>query len=792
MNPSHKRVLLVFLTGVLSSPACGPFFPDTVLDLPQAALRVRGTCLLDEMIAIDRSCGRGLSLRPAGLAMIRRSQHDPSQDGEMSVEELDRMELRQALQAVIAAGMPEELVMSSSFGEGATQAEAIELAVVLLENKIAPPRVLEIVNAFTAWRKSLPEADMNGPWNIAVPTQAEVPVPPDCPEVPRDIVAYWKAARVWRGGDLPAARTAWQAILDLPENNRGNRAVWAAWMLAKTSPDQAAAVPFYQKAVALSESGCRDALGLSALAMGWLAKAENDPVSRLKLYFEAACSGNEDMLVSLRWQLSPILADESAMNRAATDPLAREIVTALSFVMYNDPELPGKPETETKDTWLDLLEKHPSAKPSPSAAKAAWTCYSRADFDAARRWLKHATPDAGEVLWLRAKLALRDGKLNEAARLFAKAAPFYQFAPDGNPPEPMLYEMQWHNHATRRDWMRGQFQSDRAIVHIGRGEFLRAMDFLVKASYNDDAAYLAERVLTTDELVAWVKRNRPAAKTDPSQPVVLFGADGGLRFPEEPWEGDRFRYLLARRLAREFRFREAAEFMPHALRRMFDHYVLMHREAARGSWPDETKAAILWEMASWRRHLGMEFFGYEGAPDNTRWDGNFMGIDYASRRSRKNGWSFKWNDDEDDLAIHTTINGPQKPEDFAVPVVSREEIQRLAPHVRHKEPRFHYRYEAAEIAWRAAKLLPDNDPRTLYVLHEAGRWLANRDPLTADRFYQEIISRCTELPQWRELDRRRWFLPRAPESPPLELPDGLRFSNPDVAANLHSAAGDFR
>ena len=775
MKPFHKRVLLAFLTGVLSAPACGPFFPDTVLDLPQAALRIRGTCLLDEMIAIDRSHGRGLSLRPAGLAMIRRSHYDSTQDGRMSYDEVVRRQLRHALETVIAAGMPEELAMSTFFGEGATQAEAIELAVVLLENKITPTRVAEIIPAFITWRKSLPEVDMNGPWNIAVPPQAEVPAPPDLPEVPRDIADYWKAARAWRGGDLASARTTWQAILDLPENDRRHRAVWAAWMLAKTSPDQAVAIPLYQKAVALADGGCRDALGLSSLAMGWIAMAETDPVAKLKGYFEAACAGNEDMLVSLRRQLFPVLVDDSAIARAAADPPAREVVTALGFVMYHDPELPGKTDDKRMDAWLELLEKHPSGKPSPSAANAAWICYGSADFDAARRWLAHAPPDAGEVLWLRAKLALRDGKLNEAASLFAKAAPVYQFAPDEQPPEPMLDETCWYEHARRRDWTRGQFQADRAIVHIGRGEFLRAMDFLVKASYHDDAAYLAERVLTTDELVAWVKRNRPAPKADPGQQVFLMGNGGALRWPEGAWEGDRLRYLLARRLAREFRFREAAEFMPHALSRIFDHYVRLHRAARNGSWPDEAKAVILWDLAVMRRHLGMQFFGYEGAPDNTQWDGMFSGRDYLSRRSHAGGWRFSWDDQVPE------ITGPRELDDIAVPPISREEIQRLAPHLAAREPRFHYRYGAADIAWHAATLLPDNDPRTLFILHEAGRWLANRDPQSADRFYQEIISRCPALPLGRELDRRRWFLPQSPENPLLDLPKELRFTSPDVA-----------
>jgi tetratricopeptide (TPR) repeat protein len=775
MNPFHKRVLLTFLTGILSAPACGPLFPDTVLDLPQAALRVRGTCLLDEMIAIDRSHGRGLSLRPAGLAMIRRSHYDSTQDGRMSYDEVVRRQLRQALETVIAAGMPEELAMSTSFGEGATQSEAIELAVVLLENKITPTRVAEIIPAFIKWRKSLPEVDMNGPWNIAVPQQAEVSAAPDFSEVPRDIADYWKAARTWRGGDLASARAAWQAILDLPENDHRHRAVWAAWMLAKTSPDQVAAIPLYQRAVTLADSGCSDALGLSSLATGWIAKAESDPVKKLIGYFEAACAGNEDMLVSLRWQLPPLLDDEAAMNRAAADPLAREVVTTLGFVMYYDPELPGKTDDKTMDSWLGHLEKHPSGKPSPSAAKAAWMCYSRANFDATRRWLTHAPPEAGEVLWLKAKLALRDGKLNEAARLFAKAAPVYQFSPDEQHPEPMLDETCWYEHASRRDWTRGQFQADRAIVHIGRGEFLRAMDFLVKASYHDDASYLAERVLTTDELVAWVKRNRPAPKTDPGQQVFLIGNGGTLRWPEGAWEGDRLRYLLARRLAREFRFREAAEFMPHALSRIFDHYVRLHRAARSGSWPDETKAVILWDLAVMRRHLGMEFFGYEGAPDNTQRDGMFPGFDYLSRRSHAGGWHFSWSDERPE------ITGPHEPNEIAVPPISREEIQRLFPHLAAKESRFHYRYDAADIAWRAAKLLPDNDPRTLFILHEAGRWVANRDPLAADHFYQEIIRRCPALPLGRELDRRRWFLPQSPENPLPELPEELRFTSSDVA-----------
>ena len=529
-------------------------------------------------------------------------------------------------------------------------------------------------------------------------------------------------------------------------------------MLAKTAPDPGSARPFYQQCVALEEAGSADALGLVPLALGWLAHDEADPVAAIRLYFTAACSGEVEMFTSLRWRLPRLFeADDETLQRAAADPLVREIVTAMVFVMQHGPDMGDGPQDDAwSGRWLACLEKLRPSSPSPAAGKAAWICYSSGDFAGARRWLRHAPPDAGEVMWLRAKLALRDGLLDEAARLFAKAAPIYQFENGAEPDAPRYGEMSWYDHQQRRDWLRGQFHSDRAIIHIGRGEFLRAMDFLAKAGYHADAAYLAERVLTTDELVAWIKRHRPAAHPD-----------------------DPLRYLLARRLAREFRFREAAGFMPAAIKPCFEHYVKLHRAARNVSWPAETRAVILWNLACLRRKLGMEFFGYEGAPDNQEWGGNFEATDYVARRSMKPGWRFEWGE-EGRLILPATA-----PQDLAVPPIAREELRRITKHRSTCEERFHYRYDAAEIAWRAAALMPDEHPATLFMLHEAGRWLANRDPVAADRFYQEIIRRCSMSPLWPELDRRRWFLPRAPKVELPELPKELHFYQADMA--IHEA-----
>jgi hypothetical protein len=50
------------------------------------------------------------------------------------------------------------------------------------------------------------------------------------------------------------------------------------------------------------------------------------------------------------------------------------------------------------------------------------------------------------------------------------------------------------------------------------------------------------------------------------------------------------------------------------------------------------------------------------------------------------------------------------------------------------EKRFHYRYRAAQLAWWAAALMPNDSEETAAVLAEAGGWLKRGDPKTAEAF----------------------------------------------------------
>ena len=88
---------------------------------------------------------------------------------------------------------------------------------------------------------------------------------------------------------------------------------------------------------------------------------------------------------------------------------------------------------------------------------------------------------------------------------------------------------------------------------------------------------------------------------------------------------------------------------------------------------------------------------------------------------------------------------------------SDEERARAAIHHPDPEKRFHYRYIAADLAWEAANLLPDQTERTAEVLWKAGSWLKDRDPKAADRFYKALVKRCETTALGREASRVKWF-----------------------------------
>ena len=176
------------------------------------------------------------------------------------------------------------------------------------------------------------------------------------------------------------------------------------------------------------------------------------------------------------------------------------------------------------------------------------------------------------------------------------------------------------------------------------------------------------------------------------------------------------------------------------------------------SLPPEQRARALFQAAIRTRTNGMELIGTEVEPDWHVHGGNFEeGVTAAARATN---------------------------EAAKVLVASEDELQRAARHKTDPEERFHYRYQAASLAWEAAKLMPDNSDDTARVLWTAGGWLKNRDPQTADIYYKALVRRNRKTAIGMEADRIRWFpqldeqgqvIPRPPSRlesmPPPALPE---------------------
>ena len=123
-----------------------------------------------------------------------------------------------------------------------------------------------------------------------------------------------------------------------------------------------------------------------------------------------------------------------------------------------------------------------------------------------------------------------------------------------------------------------QFHADLGIISLARSDYPQALSALLRSGYWRDAAYVAERVMTPDELRAYVRANFPN-QPPPAKPPAGPHRRRRPRKPPGPrrWAASRanspstttsnpavysLRYLLARRLSRVGRYADAREFYP--------------------------------------------------------------------------------------------------------------------------------------------------------------------------------------------------------------------------------------
>ncbi|HEX7182169.1 MAG TPA: hypothetical protein VF756_10025 [Thermoanaerobaculia bacterium] len=516
--------------------------------------------------------------------------------------------------------------------------------------------------------------------------------------LPIEFTDYLNGAVAYHGNRFDAASAAWERLLGRPADERRLRSTWAAFMLGKAHlhGDRREAIRWFQRTRELAAGGFEDTLGLAAASFGWEAQAERD-LGRwdraLTLYADLLRTGDPLAPRALRVACRDALAaGPEALETIARSPEARAVMTTF-LVSPPNPSWTDYPEQEPASiqAWLEAV-KRAGVRDAEGADRLAWVAYRAGDFRTAGEWVERAPVDAPMARWMKAKLLLREGKLTEARKLLdevARTRPPAMMAAG----EAMMYVYEGGEKLATGP----EAGAESAVVFLAQGDYTGALDRFLRTGYWLGASYVAERVLTIPELKAYVDATWPADQAElwqPTEEISWIIYAGGLIHPPEERLARDIRYLLGRRLARAGRYQEARDYLPAEWRPRIDALAQALHKGRDSQSSAEERAGSLFRAACVTRWEGMELTGTEIDPDWTEEEGQYELQVYVNALEARNR------------------NRRLKP--------SADERKREARHRVEPWKRFHYRYRAADLAWEAAALLPNDSDAKANILATAG------------------------------------------------------------------------
>lgn len=587
------------------------------------------------------------------------------------------------------------------------EAEAADLRAALLAASVPVEHIDARIASVAAYRAQ-----------FETPTRSDEP-PLALPDLPDEFRLYLLGARAWHRGDRDQAERHFEAVLALPSARRRFRSTWAAYMLARNDAwlgDRCLATDrAFTKVRELAAAGFHDSLGLAAASIGQQGQCwyhAGDTTRALGIYLEQLATGDataqDSIDLTLAARFTAVAEGRADLDELARHDRLRELV---------GPWLVGdtRAQLEWSTLWLAALE-HARVEHAVAAGPLAWAAYRTGEMDVAARWARLGARDLdhGDPLarWVLAKLELRNGDIEAAAAALARTELEFTLTLDH---EPELRVVEWRYDSGGE--AKASAATELGVLELRRDRFIPAFEAFVRGDSYIDAAYVAEQLLTFDELGDVLERfdAGPAATDRPSD----FSFD------------HRLRWLHARRLARAGQWHRALPHYPDEWRAEAEAQAKDLDALEDPALANIERARLLWRVAQRTRSHGMELQGTELDPDWTIYDGHF---------SQPSIWSSRSEDQ--------SATGP-----------SEAERARYFANLLGQEPlrRFHYRWEAAEYAWQAAELLPDHHPATARVLCIAGGWIADRDPAGAEPFYRDMVrrNRAVDIAQWA--DSARWF-----------------------------------
>jgi tetratricopeptide (TPR) repeat protein len=344
-------------------------------------------------------------------------------------------------------------------------------------------------------------------WTPDPPPQPQWPQIHVPKELPAEFAYYLRGAIAYHRGRVQWARTAWQRVLNLPPEQRHYRSTWAAFMIGKTclQDDPSKTAGWFARVRELASQGFSDSLGLAASSLGWEAQVELDRKNyerAIELYLAQNASGDPTAMTSLLLAAGRASrSDPPVLERLARHATARQVITA--YIISRESDL-----SELTKSWLAAIESV-GTRDMAGADRFAWAAYKGGDMEAARRWLDRATDRSPTAQWVRAKLLLREGKMDAAAKLLAKLVRNFPDNEDWSGAYKSCSPWPWWlNRPTPQ-----QVSGELGVLQLARGQYADALDLLLRGGYGLDAAYVAERVLAPNELIAYVNRCWPKSET---------------------------------------------------------------------------------------------------------------------------------------------------------------------------------------------------------------------------------------------------------------------------------------
>ena len=556
--------------------------------------------------------------------------------------------------------------------------------------------------------------------------------------LPPAVLDYIAGAIEFRADRFDTAAKYFEAVDRLAPDQRRIRAVAASYMLGRTQQrlgEMAAARTAFQAARRYVEEGAPDPIGLGIASLGeeartdlveagllkapWLAPPPTTDDARttqliadaVRLYAEQAARGSKMALLSLREVAERLVASERELTLAVADPLVRRLVVTYVIGRQGDFPWDGDFTPEDIERVIDAVAGQPASGSDDDLDRLAALAYLGGRYDLCERLTAQTTRPLG--LWVRAKLALRRGDRAAAAREWTKAL---------NAAEQTAITPSVDDQGKTR--LRGEV----AVMRLSQGAYSQSLRLLfpVAGTYWGDVTYIAERVLTTDELKAFVDNLPPARTATPESIDSIWGPDFV--------PADRLRLVLARRLMRDGRGGEALAYFPAMGPKTTDDQTndgdastkearnyLATLEAIRPSWPFDwpwqrvSRAEALFSVATLDRQRGMELTGTEGPPDVTALNGSFA---YGVGQAKPDG----------------VADSPSK-------LLGPDEATRFAASAPKPDIRFHYRAIAADRAAAAADLLPQRSQAYAAALCWAARYaIDSGDQAKAEAIYRRYVA----------------------------------------------------